>query len=129
MLSNLHLTRFNIVFIVQQVPSLATFAIFVINYKDFVKNDDFDHSYVTILCIMILVRSFVIGTKFATFSDERMDLLNEVELSSEMLSFDLTILFINNFDTNFHLRNIQLIMEELKIDDGLFVFGVYKNQK
>ena len=129
-ISNLSLTRLNFTFVVQVVGSLTSCAIFVINYKWYVENDDgFDHSYVSILGIMILIRSFVIGTKFATFSDERMDLLKEVELSDEILTYDLTLFFINNVDTNFFLRNIQLIMEELKIDDDLFNFGVYKNQK
>ena len=52
------------------------------NYYWYTDEDvDFDYTTTVLAIIIILSRSVVIGAKYGTFSDERMDLLREVKLS------------------------------------------------
>ena len=106
----------------------STYSIFR-NYQWFMDDEaEFDPTFLLQFLITILLRSVVVGSKYGLFSNERLSFFNELDLSQEMLSFDLTATRVNDVNVRNHLTCIEDIMEELKIDSEFFVFTIYKDQ-
>ena len=98
------------------------------NYIWFTDEDaEFDVTFLMQFLITILLRSVVVGSKYGLFSEERLSFFYELYLSQEMLSFDLTATKVNDLAVKNHLKAIEDIMEELKIDSEFFDFTIYKD--
>jgi hypothetical protein len=77
--------------------------------------------------ILILCRVFVVGIKYAIFSDEHMYILRNLYLTDDVIDYYLAINQTNNDSMDVHISNINDILESMEIDENIFTLKVYKD--
>ena len=77
---------------------------------------------------MILSRILIIGTKYGMYSEEHFDVLRKVKLSLDFLANQLVFFQANNPKSDFHLINLDEILEAMEIDEKVFNIMLYKDQ-
>ena len=77
--------------------------------------------------ILILCRIFVVGIKYAIFSDEHMYILRKLYLTDEVIDYYLAINQTNNDAMGVHITNLNDILEYMEIDENIFSLKVYKD--
>ena len=129
-IGNLQFVRLNpICFANTCMTCVSTYSLYR-NYQWYTDPEaEFDVTFLLQFLMTILLRSVVVGSKYGLFSEERISFFRELNLSQEILSFDLTFSKVNDTEVRNHLTAIEDIMEEMKIDDEFFKFTIYKNQE
>ena len=79
--------------------------------------------------ILISCRVFVVGIKYAIFSDEHMYILRKLYLTDEVIDYYLAINQTNNDAMGVHITNLNDILEYMEIDENIFSLKVYKDQE
>ena len=77
---------------------------------------------------MMLSRILIIGTKYGMFSEEHFDILRKIKLSPEFLASQLVFSQANNIASDFHLIQLDEILESMEIDEKVFNILLYKDQ-
>ena len=76
---------------------------------------------------MLFSRILIISVKYGTYSVEHFDILRKVRLDIAFLSSQLVASQANNPEADFHLDNINEIIESMEIDEHIFKILLYKD--
>ena len=76
---------------------------------------------------MLFSRILIISVKYGTYSVEHFDILRKVRLDIAFLSSQLVAIQANNPEADFHLDNINEIIESMEIDEHIFKILLYKD--
>ena len=74
-----------------------------------------------------MCRVFVVGIKYAIFSEEHMYILRNLYLTDDVIDYYLAINQTNNQSVKVHISNLNDILEFMEIDENIFTIKVFKD--